>query len=56
MIARSEFEDCGAGGAEGGQFLAGEDIIGFPLFREGEGGCYASVEVAFGVEPGDIEP
>lgn len=42
MVAGCELEDGGTRGAEGGEFLAGEDVVGFPVGGEAEGCCYAS--------------
>jgi len=42
VISSCEFKDCRAGGAEGRHLLAGEYIVGFPFFREGEKGCNSS--------------
>lgn len=30
-VAGCEFKDSGARGAEGGDFLAGEEVVGFPV-------------------------
>lgn len=56
LVSGGELEDGGAGGAEGGGFLAGEYIVVFPVAGQGEGGGNAPEEVAFGVEPGGFQP
>ncbi len=42
LVLCGEFEDGGAGGAEGGHLLAGENIVRFPVTGEGKEGTYTS--------------
>ena len=43
LVLGSQFQDGGARGFEGGELLAGEDVVIAPVVGEGKGRAYASI-------------
>lgn len=43
LVAGGELDDGGAGGAEGLDLLAGEDVVVLPVGGEGEGSADAAI-------------